>query len=127
METDESLQQVLLRLEQRLLLPEVRHSPEELSELLADEFLEFGSDGRIHNKASIIKELAYERTPGIEITDFRLVSLGDDVVLITYLAAFERQDGEIRYSLRSSIWNRLGDSWRMVFHQGTPAPAPLQA
>jgi ribonuclease HI len=40
------------------------------------------------------------------------------VALVTYRV--ERvEDGST--TLRSSIWAREGDRWRMRFHQGTPA------
>jgi hypothetical protein len=48
----------LLRgLEEELLKPEVRRSADRLSHLLADEFVEFGSSGRIFDKRQIIESL----------------------------------------------------------------------
>ena len=38
----------------------VRNSPEAVTELLADEFMEFGSSGRVFDKATIIEMLKNE-------------------------------------------------------------------
>ena len=42
-------------LEERLLQPDVRSSAEEIAKLLADEFIEFGSSGRVFNKHHVIE------------------------------------------------------------------------
>jgi len=52
------------KLEERLLRPDVRSSAEQLDKLLADEFIEFGSSGRVFNKEQIIGTLAYEQAEG---------------------------------------------------------------
>jgi hypothetical protein len=118
---EESLQKLLHQLEERLLQPEVRHSPRELAKLLADEFVEFGSSGQIFDKQSIIKALANEPVVRISLIDFKILLLSQDAVLVTYRAIFFNGEGEpARYSLRSSIWKQVGNSWQMVFHQGTP-------
>ena len=40
-----------------LQLPSVRTSREQLDQLLADEFMEFGSSGAVYNKRQVIAEL----------------------------------------------------------------------
>jgi len=120
-----STNQLLYNLENRLLQPELRHSRAELERLLADEFVEFGSGGRIYNRQSIIEELGKESNARGSITDFKLVSLAPNVALVTYRAAFSEGEGEpAHHSLRSSIWKKVGDNWQMVFHQGTPTSVP---
>lgn len=121
MDTEDSLQRKLLQLEVRLLQPDVRHSSSELGQLLADEFVEFGSSGRVYDKKSIIEELGNESTIQISVADFKTVLLASDSVLITYRAVFvEGKGGPITHSLRSSIWKLRDGDWQMVFHQGTP-------
>ncbi|UCC81197.1 MAG: DUF4440 domain-containing protein [Candidatus Zixiibacteriota bacterium] len=116
-----SIIQILHNLEQRLLQPEVRHSREELEKLLADEFVEFGSAGRVYDRQSIIEELGKESNARISMTDFEMVSLAPDVALVTYCAVYSEGEGEsAHHSLRSSIWKKAGDTWQIVFHQGTP-------
>ncbi|WP_375472314.1 DUF4440 domain-containing protein [uncultured Nostoc sp.] len=55
------LEESLLReLEERLLQPDVRKSAKDIMDLLADEFIEFGSSGRVFNKQQIIESLQNE-------------------------------------------------------------------
>jgi hypothetical protein len=125
MDSGETLSQLLYQLEEHLLQPEVRHSRDELEKLLADEFVEFGSAGRIYNRQSIIEELGKESNAQGSITDFELVSLASNVALVTYRAVFSEGEGEpAHHSLRSSIWKLMGGTWQIVFHQGTPTMAP---
>jgi hypothetical protein len=51
----------LLRgLEERLLQPEIRRSAAKIDDLLADEFVEFGSSGRAFDKSKITERLGQE-------------------------------------------------------------------
>jgi hypothetical protein len=100
--------------------------------LLADEFIEFGSSGRIFDRRSVIDWLPQEqRHPEAQstqwtITEFSARRLAPGVVLVTYRLAIRRDaSAEETYSLRSSIWRSIGSKWQMIFHQGTPASRPL--
>lgn len=113
-------------LEVKLHRPEVRRSPEAVRALLADEFVEFGSSGRVYNKTSIIEALAEETTAEAalipEVHHFAAQSLAPDVVLVTYRSS-RRTDGTARRTtLRSSIWKLIDGRWQMTFHQGTFVP-----
>lgn len=89
--------------------------------LLSDDFIEFGSSGRVFDKGAIIEAVAGQKTVHIEMTDFRTSLLAPDIVLATYRASITRQDTDsATLSLRSSIWKLSSGQWRMVFHQGTP-------
>jgi hypothetical protein len=100
-------------LEERLLLPSVRASPEEVATLLADEFIEFGSSGRIYGKQQIIPLLQQEQeNTRYTLADFSARRLGADVVLVTYRVVESM-------TIRSSIWRSMNGRWQMVFHQGT--------
>ncbi|PKK82959.1 MAG: DUF4440 domain-containing protein [candidate division Zixibacteria bacterium HGW-Zixibacteria-1] len=125
MNTEESLHEMLLQLEERLLQPETRHSPVDVAMLLADDFFEIGGSGRIHDRQSIIEELSTETTPLITISDFRMKILAPDSALVTYRAVFHGHDEvPAKHSLRSSIWKNVGGAWKMIFHQGTPIAMP---
>jgi hypothetical protein len=110
-----SLKEHLCQLEQLLLQPEIRTSPEELSKLLADEFFEFGSSGRVWYK----KDMVSTGIGVIKATlhNFEVHPLAPDVVLATYCSVNETRK---QHTLRSSIWKRIDGRWQMVFHQGTP-------
>lgn len=110
-------------LEEELFKQSVRASADAVSELLADDFIEFGRSGGVHDKEEVVRSLAAERpdpTASRTADNYRLLALADDVVLLTYRSLRTDDDGSQAHTLRSSIWKRLDGSWRMVFHQGTP-------
>ena len=122
----ESLEAEIRALEERLLKPAVRASAEELEQLLADDFLEFGSSGRIFDRDEVIRYLLNE--PPLKIAaveEFSIIELSPDVVLATYQVQVRSgQPESTSTSLRSSLWARREGRWQLVFHQGTPKPAP---
>lgn len=107
-------------LEMQLLEPSVRASPERLDELLAEDFVELGSSGRVLDKKRVLALLPEAGPVEFLVRDFRVREIGRDVVLATYRAR-ARRHGELRNSLRSSIWVRRRGRWQIHFHQGTPA------
>lgn len=120
-----SLEEQLRLLEERLLQPEVRRSAEALGELLADEFVEFGSSGRVYSKRDAIEGLAHARTIRITLSDFKATLLAPGVALATYRAVkHDEPRAAMKHSLRSSIWKLLDGRWQVIFHQGTPTAAP---
>ena len=108
------MKQNIHQLELSLLSPSVRHSIEQLNQLIADNFIEFGSSGNVYNKNDLLEGLPLEKTKHYTVEDFRTMELSEHVVLVTYKVVIND-----RYSLRSSIWKLNGDVWQMVFHQGT--------
>lgn len=119
MATERDLEDVLSR-ELALLDTEVRMSPERLRELLHPAFMEFGASGTVWTLESVLSALPGDPEVEGEAVDVTAISLGDDVVLLTY-----RMTGS-RPTLRSSIWLRTPGGWQMRFNQGTllkPHPA----
>jgi hypothetical protein len=117
-------------LEEELFKQTVRGSPEAVSMLLADNFIEFGRSGGVYRKDEVVRSLAAEtheiNAPKRTATDFKLTSLADDIVLLTYRSVRRFTDsGQEQHSLRSSIWKFIGGRWQMMFHQGTPTQ-PIQ-
>ena len=120
-----TLTRQLRMFEEQLLKTEVRKSRSDLESLLADEFVEFASDGRAYDKEQVILALQHESPSPRSISDFRIAVLSDDIVLATYEVLRENsQSGEVVRSLRSSIWRRSGHRWQLIFHQGTIRPVP---
>ncbi|HXF79509.1 MAG TPA: DUF4440 domain-containing protein [Usitatibacter sp.] len=109
------LRKHLFDLEQRLAAPAARISRQEAEELLAEEFVEFGSSGRVLDRASVVAAAATEKPSAWSIADFKVTSLSEDVALATYIAT----RGTGGSTLRCSIWKRIDGRWRMAFHQGT--------
>jgi hypothetical protein len=99
----------------------VRNSPEAVSKLLADEFTEFGSSGRVFDKRAIIGSLRQEAgDQQIAVEEFTVRKRAPSVVLVTYRS--QLAGSQLPHSLRSSIWKLIGGIWQMVFHQGTRIP-----
>jgi len=114
-------------LETSLHRPEVRTSPQQTADLLADEFVEFGKSGRVYNKEVTIDALASEGSSGSsvvpQVADFSVTALSNDVVLVRYRSVRAAPDAQKTFeTLRSSIWKLNASRWQMVFHQGTPIP-----
>jgi hypothetical protein len=118
----EAMAEHLAALEYSLLDPEIRADPDRLAELLSDDFVEFGSSGRVWTKATTIASLVAE-DPGLSgvrtVTDLQVRQLADQAALVTYVVGRQSPGEPGVQTLRSSIWRREKGKWRMVFHQGT--------
>jgi hypothetical protein len=121
---DPALESEIRILEERLLQATTRSSRGQVDELLADDFIEFGSSGRTFDKAAAMEFLATESAAHFSMLQFRVKRLAPDVVLATYIAVTHTPGAPARHSLRSSIWTRAGYIWQLTFHQGTRTPPP---
>ena len=89
-------------------------------ELLADEFIEFGSSGRVYTRDDLVAVLQTE-SPVVQTTSgLRMVTLAPDVALLTY--KIRRHSDPCRGYLQSSLWRRSNGKWQMAFHQATVSP-----
>ena len=105
-------------LEMELLDPEVRGDPQRLRMLLTDDFVEFGSSGRVYQKQMLIEMMAKEQHAPVLIRDFAVRRLGAETALVTYRSV--GQSGQ--EARRSSVWTRDDSEWKLAFHQGTRIP-----
>jgi hypothetical protein len=108
------MKHALYNLEMSLLDSSVRSSNTKLNQLIADDFIEFGSLGKIYNKKNVLEFLPLEPLRKFIVEDFVVTELSSEVILATYKAIIDQVT-----SLRSSIWKMNGGKWQMVFHQGT--------
>ncbi len=115
MEDRSFLKEQLFQLEGKLLKPEIRTSKDELANLLADTFFEFGSSGKVLYKDENIGEMTLSLVK-MKLSDFEIHPLSEEIVLTTY-RIFNEMDKQ--HSLRSSIWKLTDGRWKMHFHQGT--------
>ena len=114
----------LRALECELLTPRARADRVRLDALIHPEFREYGRTGQEYTRAQILEHFvnaaAAEQT---HTQDFNVQMLAANVALLTYKSARRTADGTLeRCTLRSSIWKQAGGGWKIVFHQGTPAP-----
>lgn len=111
---------LLLNLETQLLTPQTRRDTNILNGLIAEDFEELSSDGRVISRHEVIDWLTKGESDVLwTITNFRTRPLSGDIAVATYVAVKIQTNAAPRRSMRSSIWRRLGDRWQMVFHQGT--------
>ncbi|MFD9627269.1 nuclear transport factor 2 family protein [Peribacillus muralis] len=115
MASEFSLKEQLRQLEEKLLKPEIRTSQKELNQLLADNFFEFGSSGKVLYKDERIGEEGIGEVK-MTLSDFEIHPMSEEIVLTTY-RIFNVVNKQ--HSLRSSIWKITDGSWKMIFHQGT--------
>lgn len=107
----------VVELERLLLRADIRADGRRLEALLHPDFREFGSSGRVWDRATIVEALVADPEAPGAAEAFEPARLAEDVVLLTY-----RVRGDAG-SLRSSLWVRDGASgWRLRFHQGTRTP-----
>jgi hypothetical protein len=102
--------------EEALLNPDVRRDRAQVAAFLAEDFLEFGSSGRVWTRDQIFELLATETYVPLRVESFECSLLSADVALATYRTV--REDGQSA-SLRSSIWIKIEGRWQLRFHQGT--------
>ena len=113
----DDLRETLWRLERSLASANGDGIEGGLESLIADGFLEFGASGRTWDEASMRRTLAGALpTAPVDLEDFVVEALADDVALVTYRL------GPPRPSNRSSVWVRREGRWQVRFHQGTLQP-----
>jgi hypothetical protein len=111
---------ILIELELHCLKPEVRSSSQELDKILADDFMEITSTGIAYDKAHALSRIPNDIVPTFTQQNFEIRMLTDGVAQLIYKATIQKVNEEsVTYSLRNSIWKLNGNSWQMLFHQGT--------
>ncbi len=127
----ERLAEHLENLENFLFDPVARRDIAAVSDLLAEEFREFGSSGRVYTKLDILAELSIEQPVIITLTDFDCQLIAPTTALVTYRSLSSHENRTPTQALRSSVWvlrtsakqytHNTDDegTWQMVFHQGT--------
>ncbi|PQD95553.1 DUF4440 domain-containing protein [Pradoshia eiseniae] len=101
-------------LEERHLKPAIRSSKEEMDKILADEFTEIGSSGRMFDKEDCMnRDLSQD---DLSMHQFTMQEVAADIVLTTYYLINKTLG---RHTLRSSLWKRIDGRWQLYFHQGT--------
>ena len=110
------MKDIFQKLEEDLLYQEIRSSREELDLLLDEDFLEYGSSGKIYTKDIILEKLPDSKFSLITIQDFSILKISEGFIQ-TRFKTIEKN----RTSLRSSIWKKYWENdWKMTFHQWTP-------
>jgi hypothetical protein len=112
--TTAELQQHLHSLEERLLHPDREPNRAALAQLLAHDFREFCTSGRIFNLQQLTDSLLTSSPRSATMSRFYVSQLGPDAALATYHIATPTSS-----SHHSSIWVLRDNRWQLIFHQGT--------
>ena len=114
--------QTILDLEKQLCSPTRNKSYKEFDYIFSNDFIEFGSSGRVYDKTQTLETLKLPALNEITIKEFNITELAPDVILAKYIAESSNiNSGDVKRSLRSSIWKYTDEGWQIVFHQGTAA------
>ena len=120
--TDPSLTEILAELSRREPIfhrPELGTTRADFERMTLEDFWEIGASGRRYSRAYVLDEL--ERRHAVphadvwETMDFHCRKLAPDVYLLTYTLLQDMN----RKSRRATIWQRTGEGWKIVYHQGT--------
>jgi hypothetical protein len=107
-------------LESKLQTPKLRKSKEFLEKILCDDFVEFSRSGKAINKTHTVEALKKESHKEYVMSNFKIHRISNNVIQATYKTKENKNGIEIKYTLRSSIWIKEGNRWKMQFHQATP-------
>src|SRR5579863_5106176 len=95
MEVDRADAAAIRQFEEQLLESAIRTSAGAVAGLLADDFVEFGSSGRVFNKEQIVHSLQQEaETCRRSLQDFETKLLAPGVILATYRVSRQIHNGE---------------------------------
>jgi hypothetical protein len=119
MEISSKDRETLERLEEELWREETRFDRHRVSELLANDFFEFGRSGRVYQKQDTIAVTRQQIEAVLPLPGFHVRLLDENIAQVTYNSAVT-DDGVVEHARRSSIWSRTIDGWVLRFHQGTP-------
>jgi|SRR6185437_4794536 len=114
--TTAQLQEHLYKLEERLFHPSREKNRADLVSLIAPDFQEYCSSGRIYSRQQAIDDLMASGPRNATISHFYVTVLAPDAALATYHATTA-----MHTSHRSSLWVFRDNRWQLLFHQGTVA------
>lgn len=108
----------LISKEEHLLENDVRNQAARLAEMIDDNCLEFSTSGKqnLYRSGAI-----FEMNDGVSYIDsntVKFIDLADNCKLLLYVAVKVNKNVRMK-SNRSSVWKKIGSSWKIVFHQGT--------
>ena len=87
--------------------------PGGLAGLLDDDFEEFGASGRRWDRATVLALLDEAPTANVTIEGFTAIQLDEQAILVTFRTTSRGPDAAARQALRSSVWVRRDDRWRL--------------
>ena len=119
---DNALLAELTEAERRVWQALLDGDPDADAAALSDDFLGVYPTGFSDKAGHVAQLTAGPTVADYQISDGRIMRLGDDYVLFAYRADYRRPgDADMQVMYISSIWKRRGDGWINVFSQDTPS------
>ena len=118
----ELLENTILRYEQDFFNADFCCKKENLENRICLDFFEYGKSGTIHGRENIINFLLnLQKNRDILISQFSATKLSENIIIEHYIS-YDKT--EKQYALRTSIWKKEGNAWKIFFHQGTSCNCP---
>jgi hypothetical protein len=94
---------------------------QDIENQMCDEFWEVGASGHVYTKKDALETLVEPyNNPNYqdiwETSDFKLTQIAADNYLLTYILI----QNDVRRTRRSTIWRKINNQWKILYHQGTP-------
>ena len=99
-----------------------KHDRGAYKNLLTDNFLSIGADGKVHPKDELMSDFASTDLLEYRLYNIQVVPLNPDASVITYdvIVRMAHYDDETpRYQHVSSIWLKQAGDWKLKFQQAT--------
>jgi hypothetical protein len=109
------------QLELKLLHLDLKTEPELINDLLSHDFEEISQSGKINARRDVVDWLIHKDIHlQWSLNDFRIRMLADELVMAMYTAQKMNDRNNLsKGSMRTSIWQRQGSAWKMIFHQAS--------
>lgn len=109
------------QLELKLLHFDLKTEPELINDLLSHDFEEISQSGKINSRRNVVDWLIHKDIHlQWSLNDFRIRMLTDELVMAMYTAQKMNDRNNLsKGSMRTSIWQRQGGAWKMIFHQAS--------
>jgi hypothetical protein len=123
------LQAHLIHLEQELVAAQKRDFAT-VEALLADDFHEIGSSGRVFSKADTVRVISEVQIIDCTFDHFQFLPIDDKGVIVMHMATARRtHDGHenLNRARRSSTWGIRGEAWRTLSSGNRCASSSLRS
>jgi hypothetical protein len=116
------LKDLLITNEKAIVDAQKRRDVTAVDALLAEDFREIGSSGRMFCKSDVLDGIKESQIVDCSFEEFRFLRVDSTCVIVTYVTTATRiLQGleQSRRAYRSSTWVERNGAWRIIFHQGT--------
>jgi hypothetical protein len=120
------LEQTLITSEKNLIEAKKKDDGAFFKRTLSVDFSLVGVDGKLLEGQEAVDDLGDSGLIELTPYDIKVVAVSDDAAIVTYDAIVRKKPEEDqgpppRYQHFSSVWVKLGDAWKLKFHQATAA------